>query len=78
MKLSVHRYAEDFWDDSDYTEEQLDTDELKTRLIEIALELPEIKADTESIAIKIARYIGMTNIQHFPVMICLNMDIMML
>lgn len=46
MKLSVHRYAEDFWDDSDYTEEQLDTDELKTRLIEIALELPEIKADT--------------------------------
>lgn len=32
MKLSVHRYAEDFWDDSDYTEEQLDTDELKNKV----------------------------------------------
>lgn len=53
MKLCVHRYAEDFWDDSDYTEEQLDTDELKTRLIEIALELPEIKADTVYSAIKL-------------------------
>lgn len=36
MKLSVHRYAEDFWDDSDYTEEQLDTNKLKDKLFEIA------------------------------------------
>lgn len=53
MKLCVHRYAEDFWDDSDYTEEQLDTDELKTRLIEIALELPENKSDAVFSAIKL-------------------------
>lgn len=56
MKLSVHRYAEDFWDDSDYTEEQLDTEELRHKLTEIALELEEEeteKADSIFNAIKL-------------------------
>lgn len=45
MKLCVHRYAEDFWDDSDYTEEQLDTEELRHKLTEIELELKEEEAE---------------------------------
>lgn len=53
MKLCVHRYAEDFWDDSDYTEEQLDTNKLKDKLIEIAQELPESKSDVVFNAIKL-------------------------
>lgn len=56
MKLCVHRYAEDFWDDSDYTEEQLDTEELRHKLTEIALELKEEeteKADSIFNAIKL-------------------------
>lgn len=53
MKLSVHRYAEDFWDDSDYTEEQLDTNKLKDKLSEIAQELPESKSDVVFNAIKL-------------------------
>ena len=53
MKLDVHRYAEDFWDDDDYTEEKLDTEELKHKLTEIALELKEEKADTIFSAIKL-------------------------
>lgn len=53
MKLCVHGYAEDFWDDSDYTEEQLDTNKLKDKLIEIAQELPESKSDVVFNAIKL-------------------------
>ena len=53
MKLCVHRYAEDFWDDSDYTEEQLDTEELRHKLTEIALELEGEKADSIFNAIKL-------------------------
>ena len=53
MKLSVHRYAEDFGDDSDYTEEQLDTNKLKDKLFEIAQELPESKSDVVFNAIKL-------------------------
>lgn len=53
MKLSVHRYAEDFWDDSDYTEEQLDTNKLKDKLFEIAQDLPENKSDAVFSAIKL-------------------------
>ena len=53
MKLSVHRYAEDFWDDSDYTEEQLDTNKLKDKLFEIVQELPESKSDVVFNAIKL-------------------------
>lgn len=53
MKLCVHRYAEDFWDDSDYTEEQLDTEELRHKLTEIALELKAEKADSIFNAIKL-------------------------
>lgn len=54
MKLCVHRYAEDFWDDSDYTEEQLDTEELRHKLTEIALELKaEEKSDSIFNAIKL-------------------------
>lgn len=53
MKLCVHRYAEDFWDDSDYTEEQLDTNKLKDKLFEIAQELPESKSDVVFNAIKL-------------------------
>lgn len=48
MKLCVHRYAEDFWDDSDYTEE------LRHKLTEIALELKaEEKSDSIFNAIKL-------------------------
>lgn len=53
MKLCVHRYAEDFWDDSDYKEEQLDTEELRHKLTEIALELKAEKADSIFNAIKL-------------------------
>lgn len=53
MKLCVHRYAEDFWDDSDYTEEQLDTNKLKDKLFEIAQELPESKSGVVFNAIKL-------------------------
>lgn len=53
MKLSVHRYAEDFLDDSDYTEEQLDTNKLKDELFEIAQDLPENKSDAVFSAIKL-------------------------
>lgn len=53
MKLCVHRYAEDFWDDSDYTEEQLDTNKLKDKLFEIAQDLPENKSDAVFSAIKL-------------------------
>lgn len=55
MKLCVHRYAEDFCDDSDYTEEQLDTEELRHKLTEIALELKEEKADSIFNAIKLIK-----------------------
>ena len=53
MILDVHRYAEDFWDDDDYTEEKLDTEELRHKLTEIALELKEEKADAVYSAIKL-------------------------
>lgn len=53
MKLHVHRYAEDFWDDGDYTVEQLDTNKLKDKLFEIMQELPENKADAVFNAIKL-------------------------
>lgn len=53
MKLCAHRYAEDFWDDSDYTEEQLDTNKLKDKLFEIAQDLPENKSDAVFSAIKL-------------------------
>lgn len=53
MILDVHRYAEDFWDDSDYTEEKLDTNKLKDKLLEIAQDLPENKSDAVFNAIKL-------------------------
>lgn len=53
MKLDVHRYAEDFWDEDDYTSEQLDTNKLKNKLFEIAQELPENKSDAVFNAIKL-------------------------
>lgn len=53
MKLDIHKYNECLWGDYDYKVGQLDTDELKTRLTEIANELPEIKADAIYNAIKL-------------------------
>lgn len=53
MRLCVRRYEEDFWDDGDYTEEQLDTNKLKDNLIEIAQDLPEDKSDAVFSAVKL-------------------------
>lgn len=70
MILDVHRYTEDFWDDSDYTKEQLDTNKLKDKLFEIAQDLPENKSDAVFDAIKLIE-----RLEHVHRVLCKEIEV---